>query len=153
MFISRAESLDPGDRRALESLRGDGAPIAAVGAHAQHALEFDAPVAGQAEYDEYVSDPAKPVPYVPRPVNFNDRESWTTWLVQDQRFVDGRPDVLTFVTEPLTEPLRIAGVPFDRFEATSAGSGQTQRVAVALTSTKGASIEASAGRASARPSY
>lgn len=85
-------------------------------------LSFDAPVAGQAEYDEYVSDPAKPVPYVPRPVNFNDRESWTTWLVQDQRFVDGRPDVLTFTSEPLTQPLRIAGVPRVHLQASTSGS-------------------------------
>src|SRR3546814_15791295 len=72
-------------------------------------LSFEAPVAGQAEYDEYVSDPAKPVPYLPRPVSFGDREGWTTWLVHDQRFVDGRPDVLTWVREPLPQPLRIAG--------------------------------------------
>ena len=86
------------------------------------ALSFDAPQAGQAEYDEYVSDPAKPVPYVPRPVNFDDRESWTTWLVQDQRFVDGRPDVLTWTSEPLTEPLRISGVPRVRMHASTSGT-------------------------------
>lgn len=85
-------------------------------------LSFEAPVAGQAEYDEYVSDPAKPVPYVPRPVNFGDRESWTTWLVQDQRFVDGRPDVLTWMSEPLTQPLRIAGVPQVHLQASTSGS-------------------------------
>jgi len=67
-----------------------------------------------------VSDPAKPVPYVPRPVHFADRQSWTTWLVQDQRFVDGRPDVLTYMTEPLTAPLRVAGAPqVDLYASTS----------------------------------
>ena len=40
----------------------------------------------------FVSDPAHPVPYIPRPDN---GEGWSTWLVQDQRFVDNRPDVLT----------------------------------------------------------
>src|SRR5690606_17399430 len=75
-----------------------------------------------AEYDEYVSDPAKPVPYLPRPVSFGDREGWTTWLVHDQRFVDGRPDVLTWVSEPLTEPLRIAGMPKVRLQASTTGS-------------------------------
>ena len=53
-------------------------------------------------YDEYVSDPANPVPYSPRPVT-GDEGAWRTWLLHDQRFVDGRPDVLTYVTEPLTD--------------------------------------------------
>lgn len=85
-------------------------------------LSFDAPAAGQAEYDEYVSDPAKPVPFAPRPVRFGDRDMWTTWLVQDQRFVDGRTDVLTYVSEPLTAPLRIAGAPQVNLQASTSGS-------------------------------
>ncbi|MGN6092818.1 MAG: CocE/NonD family hydrolase [Luteibacter jiangsuensis] len=85
-------------------------------------LSFDAPAAAAAKYDEYVSDPGKPVPYVPRPVHFNDRQSWTTWLVQDQRFVDGRPDVLTYVTEPLTAPLRVAGAPQVNLYASTSGT-------------------------------
>ncbi len=85
-------------------------------------LSFQAPAAGQGDYEEYVSDPAKPVPFVPRPVDFGDRDMWTTWLVHDQRFVDGRPDVLTFVSEPLTEPLRIAGVPEVHLQASTSGS-------------------------------
>jgi putative CocE/NonD family hydrolase len=85
-------------------------------------LGFEPPAAGQPEYDEYVSDPAKPVPYVPRPVHFGDRESWTTWLVHDQRFVDGRPDVLTWTSEPLAQPLRIAGVPQVHLQASTSGS-------------------------------
>jgi uncharacterized protein len=59
-----------------------------------------------AAYDAYVSDPAHPVPYVPRP---DDGEGWQTWLLRDQRFVDGRPDVLTFTSAPLEEDLTIAG--------------------------------------------
>lgn len=85
-------------------------------------LSFQPPVAGQAGFEEYVSDPAKPVPFVPRPVDFADRAMWTTWLVHDQRFVDGRPDVLTFVTEPLTEPLQIAGAPDVHLQASTSGS-------------------------------
>src|SRR5581483_7394867 len=50
------------------------------------------------KYDEYVSDPSQPVPYRPRPVDNNDDDAWKTWLVKDQRFVDRRPDVLTYVT-------------------------------------------------------
>ena len=58
------------------------------------------------EYDAYVSDPAHPVPYMPRP---DDGSAWSTWMQQDQRFVDGRPDVLTWVSEPLASDLTIAG--------------------------------------------
>ncbi|MFP3649245.1 CocE/NonD family hydrolase C-terminal non-catalytic domain-containing protein, partial [Paraburkholderia sp. SIMBA_054] len=47
---------------------------------------------------------------------------WTTWLVHDQRFVDGRPDVLTYVTEPLAEPLAIGGVPVVNLQASTSGS-------------------------------
>ncbi|MCC4591821.1 CocE/NonD family hydrolase [Xanthomonas sacchari] len=85
-------------------------------------VSFEAPKAGQGEYTEYVSDPAKPVPFVPRPVVFGDRDMWTTWLVHDQRFVDGRPDVLTFVSEPLQAPLRIAGAPEVHLQASTSGS-------------------------------
>ncbi|MBB4126036.1 hypothetical protein GGR77_001326 [Xanthomonas translucens] len=85
-------------------------------------LSFDAPQAGQGDYEEYVSDPAKPVPFVPRPVDFGDRDMWTTWLVHDQRFVDGRPDVLTYVSEPLDAPLSIAGVPEVNLQASTSGS-------------------------------
>ncbi|KLD78875.1 CocE/NonD family hydrolase [Xanthomonas hyacinthi] len=85
-------------------------------------LSFAAPTAGQGDYEEYVSDPAKPVPFVPRPVDFGDRDMWTTWLVHDQRFVDGRPDVLSFVSAPLEAPLRIAGVPEVHLQASTSGS-------------------------------
>ncbi|MEG2979064.1 MAG: CocE/NonD family hydrolase, partial [Stenotrophomonas sp.] len=85
-------------------------------------LAFQAPAAGEGDYEEYVSDPAKPVPFVPRPVRFGDRDMWTTWLVKDQRFVDGRPDVLTFITEPLTAPLRIGGTPVVNLQASTSGT-------------------------------
>ena len=45
-------------------------------------------------HDDYVSDPAKPVPFVPRPIDMNDATQWKPWLVHDQRFVSDRPDVL-----------------------------------------------------------
>ena len=74
-------------------------------------------------YDTYVSDPAHPVPYRARPIQptYDPRGSgWYTWLTEDQRFVDGRPDVLTWRTEPLTEDVTIAGdVVADVFGATS----------------------------------
>jgi putative CocE/NonD family hydrolase len=78
--------------------------------------------AGDAPYDQYVSDPAKPVPFSPRPYNQKDNGAWQTWLVRDQRFVDGRPDVLTFETEPLTEPLRISGRPEVHLYASTSGT-------------------------------
>ncbi|MBO9527598.1 MAG: CocE/NonD family hydrolase [Sphingobium yanoikuyae] len=70
--------------------------------------------------NSYVSDPAKPVPYLPRPIHQDQNEAWRTWLVKDQRFVDGRPDVLTYVTPVLDKDVHIAGQPIvDLFAATS----------------------------------
>ena len=85
-------------------------------------LSFVAPSSGDKQYDEYVSDPAKPVPFSPRPFAQGDRQAWTTWLVRDQRFVDGRPDVLTFETEPLTMPLHLSGRPEVHLVASTSGS-------------------------------
>ncbi len=89
---------------------------------AQGGLSFQAPEAATAKYDEYVSDPAKPVPYMPRPVYVGNEEGWKTWLVNDQRFVDGRPDVLTYVSEPLTAPLHLGGAPEVNLYASTSGS-------------------------------
>jgi len=70
-----------------------------------------APAAGKAGYAEYVSDPAKPVPYRVRPIlaMYNSESTWNRWLVDDQRPFADRTDVLTFVSEPLTEPLTVSG--------------------------------------------
>ncbi len=84
-------------------------------------LSFTAPT-GPAGFEEYVADPNKPVPYLPRPVVFADGDAWKRWLVTDQRFVDGRPDVLTFVSEPLTAPMRIAGAPVVNLFASTTGT-------------------------------
>ncbi len=72
--------------------------------------------------DSYVSDPAKPVPFEPRPVRFADHESWRTWLVHDQRFVDGRPDVLSYQTPVLSAPVRIQGAPVADIVAATTGT-------------------------------
>jgi putative CocE/NonD family hydrolase len=80
-----------------------------------------APAKGAAAYDEYVSDPAKPVPYIPRPMKFGDRDKWTPWLLTDQRAVADRTDVLSYVSEPLTAPLKIAGVPKVNLTASTSG--------------------------------
>jgi putative CocE/NonD family hydrolase len=75
-----------------------------------------------AQFDEYVSDPAKPVPYRPRPVVDSDSTGWRTWLVTDQRFVDGRPDVLTYETEPLKEAVKLSGEPTVHLVASTSGT-------------------------------
>ena len=84
-------------------------------------LSFDKAASGAA-FEEYVSDPAKPVPYVHRPVRWDDGDQWRYWLTTDQRHVDGRPDVLTFVTGPLTAPLKIAGEPVVNLYASTSGT-------------------------------
>jgi putative CocE/NonD family hydrolase len=85
-------------------------------------LSFEAPRSAAAPYDQYVSDPALPVPFSPRPFNEGDPEAWHTWLVRDQRFVDGRQDVLTWETEPLTQPLRVSGRPEVNLYASTSGT-------------------------------
>ncbi|MFN7931441.1 MAG: CocE/NonD family hydrolase, partial [Blastocatellia bacterium] len=80
--------------------------------HANGKLSFDAPTSDGNAFDEYVSDPANPVPYRPRPIEatYDPRGSgWSTWLVEDQRFVNGRPDVLSWETETLTDDITITG--------------------------------------------
>ena len=78
-------------------------------------LSFDPPTGAQPQFDSYVSDPAHPVPYRQRPVEptYNPADQggsrWSTWLVEDQRFVENRPDMLTWETEPLQEDTVIAG--------------------------------------------
>jgi len=86
-------------------------------------LSFEEPgEANGAQFDEYVSDPAKPVPYRPRPVVESDGLAWRTWLVTDQRFVDGRPDVLTYETEPLKEAVKLSGEPTVHLVASTSGT-------------------------------
>ena len=73
-------------------------------------------------YDEYVSDPAKPVPYLPRPVRFSDADAWRRWLVSDQRATADRTDVLTYVTPPLSEAVRLSGAPVVHLLASTSGT-------------------------------
>ncbi|MBL8143907.1 MAG: CocE/NonD family hydrolase [Acidobacteria bacterium] len=91
-------------------------------------LSFTPPVGAQAAgvataaFDEYVSDPAKPVSHVPRPVRFADGALWQRWLLTDQRWVADRPDVLTYVSDVLSAPLRIGGAPLVNLVASTSGS-------------------------------
>jgi uncharacterized protein len=70
--------------------------------------------------DTYISDPSKPVSFIPRPINMGDPNQWKPWLVHDQRFVSDRPDVLVYETAELDKPVHIMGQPMvDLFAATS----------------------------------
>ena len=86
---------------------------------------FEAPKAGSPAYSEYVSDPAKPVPFRGRPYpvsSYENNTAWRTWLVTDQREVATRPDVLVFETDVLTAPVKIAGEPVVKLVASTSGT-------------------------------
>lgn len=88
-------------------------------------LSFEAPAAGDAAFEEYVSDPAKPVPFRARPIQpmgYEQGNTWALWLVDDQREASGRPDVLAFLSEPLTEPTKISGEPVANLVASTSGT-------------------------------
>jgi putative CocE/NonD family hydrolase len=74
-------------------------------------LSFDAPSERGEAFDAYVSDPANPVPYRARPIlpSFTGPSTWGRWLVDDQRFLEGRKDVVSWKTPPLTEDVSVAG--------------------------------------------
>ena len=77
-------------------------------------LSLNAPKAGDAAFDEYISDPAKPVPFRARPIQpmgYTDLLTWSQWLVDDQREASGRPDVVVFTSDVLTAPMKISGQP------------------------------------------
>jgi putative CocE/NonD family hydrolase len=88
-------------------------------------LSREAPKAGEAAYEEYVSDPARPVPFVRRPIQamgYEEGNIWPRWLVEDQREASGRPDVVTFTSKALTEPLKITGEPIANLVASTSGT-------------------------------
>ena len=85
-------------------------------------LGIQAPEAGGASFDEYVSDPAKPVPFRARPIGEEKRKTWSQWLVDDQREASGRPDVLAFVSDVLRAPVKISGEPVANLIASTSGT-------------------------------
>jgi uncharacterized protein len=98
---------------------GCASPLKPLYLDAAFSLGFSKPAAANGA-DSYVSDPAKPVPYLPRPVRFPDSSRWQSWLVTDQRAAADRTDVLTYETPVLTAPIRISGAPIaDLFAATT----------------------------------
>jgi len=81
--------------------------------------------AGGSGYEEYISDPAKPVPFRARPIQavcYGGDFTWEHWLVDDQREASGRPDVLAFTSEVLTAPVKISGQPVAHLVASTSGS-------------------------------
>ena len=88
-------------------------------------LGFKAPGAADSAFDEYISDPAHPVPFRRRPiqpVGYGGDFTWEYWLVDDQREQSGRPDVLTFTSEVLTSPVKISGQPVAHLVASTSGT-------------------------------
>ena len=95
--------------------------------HENGKLSFDAPQeVGNAAFDSYVSDPLHPVPYRHRPVDMtyppDHPGNWYTWLVQDQRFVQYRPDVLTWESDELAEDATLAGQVTAKLFASTTGT-------------------------------
>jgi hypothetical protein len=81
--------------------------------------------ASSAAFDEYVSDPARPVPFRARPsqpVGYEPPFTWTQWLVDDQREASGRTDVLTYTSDVLTKPVHILGQPVASLVASTSGT-------------------------------
>jgi uncharacterized protein len=88
-------------------------------------LSLERPAAEEAAFEEYISDPAKPVPFRARPIQpmgYGEGNTWSQWLVDDQREASGRPDVLAFISETLTTPMKISGEPIANLIASTSGT-------------------------------
>ena len=88
-------------------------------------VSFTEPKPGAAAFEEYVSDPAKPVPFRARPIRptgYTSELTWWRWLVDDQREASGRPDVVSFVSDALTAPVKISGQPVANLIASTSGT-------------------------------
>jgi uncharacterized protein len=88
-------------------------------------LSFDAPKPSDTAFEEYVSDPAKPATFRTRPiqpVGYGGEFTWAQWLVDDQRELSGRPDVVSFTSEVLKNPVKISGQPVANLIASTSGT-------------------------------
>jgi len=94
--------------------------------HSGLKLGFDKPIPGDTAFDEYISDPTKPVPFRARPIQPVSgslvAHTWAQWLVDDQREASGRPDVVAFASEVLSEPVKISGQPIANLVASTSGT-------------------------------
>ena len=105
----------------------DGCTVAPKSLHllAGSRLGFTPPRRDDAPFDEYVSDPARPVPFRARPiqpVGYDNGLTWPDWLADDQREASGRPDVLVFTSDVLTAPVKISGQPVANLIASTSGT-------------------------------
>ena len=87
---------------------------------AGHSLSFEPPTETGEAFDQYVSDPASPVPYRHRPIRGG--EGWPEWQLEDQRLAHGRPDVLSWESEPLLEDLTVTGDVAAHLQASTTGT-------------------------------
>ena len=88
-------------------------------------LSYSAPGSAEAAFEEYDSDPAKPVPFRARPiqpVGYGNGLTWSDWLVDDQREASGRPNVVVFISDLLTAPMKICGQPIANLVASTSGA-------------------------------
>jgi putative CocE/NonD family hydrolase len=87
-------------------------------------LRLGTPDGAASDFESYVSDPAKPVPYLTRPIHIGDEgeTSWQTWLVSDQRNPASRTDVLSFATPVLKDSVKISGQPIANLVASTTGT-------------------------------
>src|SRR5437763_821788 len=88
-------------------------------------LSYARPAPSDTAFDEYVSDPAKPVPFRARPsqpMGYSHGLTWSQWLVDDQREASGRPDVAVFVSDVLNAPAKISGQPIANLVASTSGT-------------------------------
>jgi hypothetical protein len=106
----------------LACAQGCAAPLRPIYLEADSGLGFEKPAGSETSADSYVSDPSKPVPYLPRPDRFADSDRWKQWLVTDQRSVADRTDVLKYSTGVLTAPVRISGAPIADLHAATSGT-------------------------------
>src|SRR5437773_4851560 len=86
---------------------------------------FTPPRGSDSQFEEYISDPAKPVPFRARPIQptgYDTCAQWPCWLVDDQREASGRPDVLAFASDVLTTPVKISGQPVVNLSASTSGT-------------------------------
>ncbi|NQX43295.1 hypothetical protein SAMN05421820_11659 [Pedobacter steynii] len=104
-------------------------PVAGVMAkniyfHGCGKLSFETPQEPANQYVAYVSDPAHPVPYRPRPIEatFQRGSRWSSWLTEDQRFVKDRPDVVSFETDPLDQDIAVSGKILANLYAATSGT-------------------------------
>jgi hypothetical protein len=87
-------------------------------------LSFTAPRGAGPSFDQYVSDPANPVPYRSGRIGplYAPDSPWSRWLASDQRAVSDRNDVVGYVTAPLTRAIKIAGQPAVHLVASTSGT-------------------------------